>query len=195
MSPLNASATPSRGSRSASSPALLGSSTTRKRVSTPHPKRKTNGKSDDSEFLQQAASSLPYEYTSTLATYIVRRPYVSSPEEPWNEAGTQSAHDYQASLNVHAPDTLEVCAKITADSSTLTLSGVSTVRHQNAASQQWKVFENVDDMDKPLGCVMYIDSDASEKEYWLGEFALSVVVVLLVMSHIYSRFITCRCNL
>lgn len=166
MSPLNASATPNRGSRSASSPALLGSA--RKRVPTPHPKRKSTNNDDEMEFLQEAASSIPYEYTSTLATYIVRRPYVSSsPQEPWNTAGTKSAHEYQSSLSVHTPSTLEVCAMITADDSTLTLSGVSTVRHKNAATQEWKVFEDVDAMDKPLGCVLYIDSDASEKEYWL----------------------------
>lgn len=166
MSPLNASATPRRGSRSASSPALLGSST-RKRVPTPHPKRKKEG---EEAFLQEAATSIPYEYTSSLATYIVRRPYVSSSEEPWNIAGTLSAHEYQQTLNVNKPPTLEVAAKITADGSILTLSGVSTVRHKNNANQQWKVFEDVDDMDKPLGCVMYIDSDANEKEYWLGAY-------------------------
>ena len=165
MSPLNASATPNRGSRSASSPALLGPSSARKRVPTPHPKR-IQSDQQDGTFLKEAASSIPYEYTSTLATYIVRRPHIatSQKEDFWNCATS----DYHSVVNVNQPPTLEVAAKITADGSILTLSGVSTVRHKNSATEEWKVFQDVDDMDKPLGCVMYIDSDASEKEYWLG---------------------------
>jgi len=171
LSPLNASATPRHGSRSASSNALLGSST-RKRVPTPHPKRNTReDDDDDDEFLQEAAKSIPYEYTSALATYLVRRPYISSLEEMW------ASRDYQPDIN--KPPTLEVAATITADASILTLSGVSTVRHKNAATQQWKVYQDVDDMDKPLGCVMYIDSDANEKEYWLGEYWCVWVSLLL----------------
>lgn len=166
MSPLNASATPGRGSRSASSPALLGPSSARKRVPTPHPKRNNNSSREGEAFVKEAAETIPYEYTSTLATYIVRRPHIMSQEEEelWSTANS----DYQTTINVNKPPTLEVSAKITADGSILTLSGVSTVRYKNSATQQWKVFEDVDDMDKPLGCVMYIDSDASEKEYWLG---------------------------
>lgn len=136
---------------------------------TPHPKRK-NKSSDELEFVKEAATSIPFEYTSTLATYIVRRPHTPEDDELWITAGTQSPEAYQATVNSNKSSTLEVAARITADGSILTLSGVSTARHQNHATKQWRVFENVDDMDKPLGCVMYIDSDASEKEYWLGTF-------------------------
>lgn len=77
---------------------------------------------------------------------------------------------------VAKPFTLEVAATITADGSILTLSGVSTVRHKKSESSEWKVYEDVDDMDKPLGCIMFLDSEYNEKEYWLGK---SILVIFL----------------
>lgn len=161
MSPLNVSATPRRGLRSVATP--LG----KKRVATPHPKR--NGSSEDREFLIQAANTIAHEYYSTQATYVVRRPYVEEDSELWDTVGTQSSEAYQMTVNANKPSTLEVAAKITADGSILTLTGSSTVRHKNATTQEWRVFDDVDEMDDPLGCVLYIDGHANEKEYWLGK--------------------------
>jgi hypothetical protein len=118
----------------------------------------------------KAAKTIAYEYYSSHATYVVRHPFHEEEEaEFWESAGTQSAEAYQMTVNPDKPFTLEVGAKITADGSILTLSGTSTVRHKNATSHEWRVFEDVDEMDDPLGCVLYIDGDANEKEYWLGK--------------------------
>ena len=162
LSPLNAS--PAR--RLSATP--MGGGSTRKRVATPHPKRRTTEQdSQANTYLQEAAKTIPYEYYSSQATYVVRRPYSAKEDDTlWAEAGTQSTGAYQSTVNVNKPSTLEVAAKITADGSLLTLNGTCTVRHKNAT--EWRVFDNVDEMDKPLGCVMYIDGDANEKEYWLG---------------------------
>lgn len=116
----------------------------------------------------KAAKTIAYEYDSSHATYVVRHPYIEEDAEFWDSAGTQSAEAYQMTVNPFKPSTLEVGAKIAADGSILTLCGTSTVRHQNATTQEWRVFEDVDEMDGPLGCVLYIDGDANEKEYWLG---------------------------
>jgi hypothetical protein len=155
----------------AASPIRVGSITpSRTRVATPHPKRLVADE-QARKFLSEATQSTPVEYFSDVATYTVRVPYGSGQEknaELWVEAGTQSLEAYQVTADVSKSSTLEVVAKIKADNSLLTLSGVSTVRHRSG-NNQWKVYDDVDDMDKPLGCVTFIDEKANEKEYWLGK--------------------------
>jgi hypothetical protein len=143
----------------------------RKRVTTPHPKRKAGQEANkEREYLIEATNSTPDEYYSTLATYEVRRPYCTDKDPAlWSMAAVKTSDDYHIQAEASKPFSLEVAARITADGSILTLSGVSTVRHKKANVHDWKVYENVDEMDKPLGCVMYLDNDFNEKEYWLGK--------------------------
>ena len=37
-------------------------------------------------------------------------------------------------------------------------------------SLDWTVFDDVEDMDRALGKVTYIDVEGNEREYWLGQF-------------------------
>ena len=143
----------------------------RKRVSTPHPKRVNNDTSngEESKLLAKATETNPDEFDSEVATYHVRRPYVRiDNDEFWNEVGELSNEEYQVSADVGKPASLEIAAKIKVDGSVLLLSGLCTVRHKKPRSTKWKIFEDVDDMDKPLGSVMFIDEEANEGEYWLG---------------------------
>jgi hypothetical protein len=143
----------------------------RKRVSTPHPKRVDSDTSngDESNLLAKATETNPDEFDSDVATYHVRRPYVlSGNDEFWNEVGELSNEEYQESADVGKPASLEIAAKIKVDGSVLLLSGPCNVRHKKPRSTKWKIFEDVDDMDKPLGSVMFIDGQANEGEYWLG---------------------------
>lgn len=144
----------------------------RKRVSTPHPKRVNSDTSngEESKLLAKATETNPDEFDSDVATYHVRRPYVlSANDDFWNEVGELSNEEYQATADVGKPASLEIAAKIKVDGSILLLSGLCTVRHKKPRSTKWKIFEDVDDMDKPLGSVMFIDGQANEGEYWLDE--------------------------
>lgn len=143
----------------------------RKRVATPHPKRKTGEEANkEREYLIEATKSTPDEYFSTLATYEVRRPYTTNYNAAlWSVAAVSSSNEYQMQADASKPLSLEVAARITADGSILTLNGVSTVRHKKVDVDEWKVYKDVDEMDKPLGCIMYLDSEYNEREYWLGK--------------------------
>jgi hypothetical protein len=147
----------------------------RKRVATPHPKREAKGTDEDEkeihESVKEAVKYTPYEYTSDLATFIIRRPYGNAVErELWFRAGYVNAKRYEKQADVNKASTLEVVAQINADRSTLALHGDSFVRHIGAEDDaDWNEFGSVDEMDKPLGNITYIDGDANEKDYSLGK--------------------------
>ncbi|CAB9528816.1 expressed unknown protein [Seminavis robusta] len=143
-----------------------------KRAPTPRPKL---DKGDGNEQLGvdlfgEAVKCTPFEFTTDLATFIVRRPHdMATERELWFTSGYANAKKYARQADVRKPYTLEVVAIVAADSSTLTLSSNSDVRHNNVESDEWKEFGNVDKMLKPLGTVTYIDTDAVEKDYSLDE--------------------------
>ena len=185
MSPVNRAVSPSRRALTPSMAVPV-----RKRVATPHPKRVAANENEEFKFLQEATKSTPDEYFSTHATYVVRHPYQSGDEnEFWTQNGGLSAAEYSKSADVGRPASVEVAAKITADGSVLTLHGISYVRHKKASSNKWREFPDVDGMDKPLGCVMYTDSDANDQEYWLGRYCdrLAVAAVLVLLTLVVPR--------
>jgi hypothetical protein len=143
----------------------------RKRVSTPHPKR-TNMNGEEGKFLAKATETNPDEFDSDVATYVVRRPYAPHNDDFWKDVGELSKEEYKASASVGKPMSLEICAKIKADGSILVLSGVSNVRLKKPREKKWKIYDEVDALDKPLGAVMFIDGQANEGEYWLGECSI-----------------------
>ena len=148
----------------------------------------------EEEFLVAAARSIPNEYGTTLASYFVRRPHITDDSlEKENEAdelvasnlwGTcthlSSRMEYMKHASVFNPESLEIVACIEADGSVFTLSGECNVRHGKEVSSgsngddgnkgyDWSVFDNVEEMDRALGRVSYIDVEGNEREYWLGK--------------------------
>ena len=151
----------------------------------------------EEEFLVAAARSIPNEYGTTLASYFVRRPHITddSLEKENDEAdelakvasnlwGTcthlSSRMEYMKHASVFNPESLEIVACIEADGSVFTLSGECNVRHGKVSSgsnngddgnkeYEWSVFDNVEEMDRALGRVSYIDVEGNEREYWLGK--------------------------
>jgi hypothetical protein len=121
------------------------------------------------DVLALATQTNPDEFDSEAATYIVRRPYAPYNEEFWSDVGDLSQEDYLRSADVSNPSSLEIAAKVKADGSILTLTGSCNVRHRKPCAKTWRVFEDVDEMDKPLGSVMFVDEQANEGEYWLGK--------------------------
>ena len=170
-----------------------------RRVRTPHPRRRGGDAGDpsvpppggsaggdggapplpDRTHLGRAAGSVPSEFASDLATYYVRVPYVSGPgptDAAWSNHGTEAPGAYHAGADAARPDTLEVMARIGSDGSVAVLHGECSLRHEplggGAAPRE---FPSVETMDGPLGAVIYIDVDGTEREYWLGKSIIEAV--------------------
>lgn len=88
---------------------------------------------------------------------------------------------YLRNAHVDNPASIEVLAYIEADGSIFTLTGKSNVRHGKMPSidvggsfceddeeLDWAVFDDVEEMERALGCVSYIDVQGNDREYWLG---------------------------
>jgi len=99
-----------------------------------------------------------------------------------------SSDDYKKYASVFRPESLEIVACIEADGSVFTLSGECNARHGKVSTMSsnngsfdeddsnivdkeydWIVFDNVEEMDRALGRVSYIDEEGNEREYWLGK--------------------------
>ena len=170
----------------------------RKRILTPHPRRRcpATGEGDEGasldperDLLVKAAESIPHEFVSDLATYYVRVPYVSSQpddvatpgsSDPWELHGVAASSRFYADVaDANRPATVEVMARIVSDGSVAVLHDACSFRHETAGGNGSNDFRHVDSMDGPLGCVMYIDVDGTEREYWLGESRLLLVYLFL----------------
>jgi len=153
----------------------------------------------EQEYLTKASKCIPNEYGTMLASYIVRRPYISSSSSTTTNTSSSSNNNnnnnieeeeflqynqlsskstYSSQATVLNPNTLEVIAYIEADNSILTLSGVSNVCHgYNNNDNDWTTFDNVEENDVALGKVTYIDVDGNECDYWLGTSLFGVCLV------------------
>jgi hypothetical protein len=106
----------------------------------------------------------------------------------WNKCTHLSSRDeYMKHASVFNPESLEIVACIEADGSVFTLSGdcnachgkVSTMSSNGSFDEddvsgvdkeyEWSVYDNVEDMDRALGRVSYIDEEGNERDYWLGK--------------------------
>lgn len=149
---------------------------THKRMATPHPKYSlqstpsaANDEEDSRSFFSDAVQCTPFEFTTELATYVVRRPYGKAKErELWFQTGYLNSKQYERTADVNKADSLEIVAQISADGSILSLHGSNFVRHRSGDCE-WREFGNVDELGQPLGSITYIDSDASEKDYSLDD--------------------------
>jgi hypothetical protein len=124
------------------------------------------------DFLAEAVELASFEFSTDLATFVIRRPLGKATEkekELWFDAGFLHAKQYEKTADVRNTHSLEVVAIISADSSKLVLHGASEVRLHNHSEDDWRELGNVDQMDTPLGTCTYIDGDASEKDYSLGK--------------------------
>lgn len=152
----------------------------------------------ENEYLVKAAMSIPNEYGTMLASYLVRRPYVygmpghynrdTSRDEMWSSyTHLISSEEYQQSATALEPTSIDIVAYIEADGSVFTLTGRCNARHgkvssaipgsgvfdgesncEEDATLDWIVFDDVEGKDKALGKVTYIDAEGNEKDYWLG---------------------------
>jgi len=137
------------------------------------------------EYLVAAAKSIPNEYGTQLASYLVRRPYIDLQGDAiYSYAHLTAKHDYLQNGTAFDPNSLEILAYIEADGSVFTLTNRCNARHGKQSSSSssssssgktkteddlvdWAIFDNVEEMDRALGKVTYIDVEGNEREYWL----------------------------
>ena len=144
------------------------------RAATPHPRRDLDLSDADTErqnhaYFIDAATLVPFEYETEIATFCVRRPYgLEDPPDLFADCSLVDPDTYGRRAHVSEPSSLEVVAMIPADASYLVLSGESNVRIYNTYDGEWREY-NIDEMDRPLGLKSYIDDNALEQEYSLDE--------------------------
>eukprot|EP00531_Pseudo-nitzschia_arenysensis_P000993 CAMPEP_0116130998 /NCGR_PEP_ID=MMETSP0329-20121206/8776_1 /TAXON_ID=697910 /ORGANISM="Pseudo-nitzschia arenysensis, Strain B593" /LENGTH=971 /DNA_ID=CAMNT_0003625409 /DNA_START=176 /DNA_END=3091 /DNA_ORIENTATION=+ len=135
---------------------------------------------------KEAVQFVSHEFSSELATYIVRRPY-GIPTNPQGlfdhlRPPTEKLDTYQKRAHVSDMTTIEVAAIVKADNTPLMVFGMAGIRYQSNPSSrnvppEFKHFEDVDAQDRPLGHVTYIDGQANEKEYSLDEILEEALLV------------------
>jgi len=141
---------------------------------------------------REAANYVPFEFSSDLATYTVRRPYgiptnpglfehcqppLSPQQQQQQQQGLDPGTVYAKRAHVSDQTTLEVAAVVKADQTPVLIFGDAGIRYRTNPNGEWVHYENVDALDRPLGHVTYIDSAANEKEYSLDEILEEALLV------------------
>jgi hypothetical protein len=153
------------------------------RTSTPYPKQHSGQKMvhverDNLAHFREAAQCIPYEYQSKLATFIIRRPYgIDTYPTMFDLVSDTSPIVYARKAHVSTVSALEVAVTIAADNSVLLLFDTAGVRYRIFPNGDWKVVPNVDELDRPLGTVSYIDAEANEKDYSLDDVLEEALLV------------------
>jgi hypothetical protein len=133
----------------------------------------------------EAANCIPHEYTTNeeggaSATYLIRRPYGLETEPKFFAVCSSTSHElYGRRAHVSTPASMEVAVKVQADKSIMVVFGQAGVRYlitnnnsddnDDNDDNDWKEFANVDELDRPLGNVSFIDENANEGDYSLDQ--------------------------
>ena len=119
---------------------------------------------------REAAEHFPAEYTSSTGDmYVIRRPYgIETAPRLFHAVNAMPMEQYRRRAHVSDLTTIEVAVEIKADRSLFLLHGVAGVQYFNNNGNNISV-PNVDDLDRPLGFISYIDEDANDKQYSLDE--------------------------
>lgn len=170
----------------------------KKRVKSPEPsgRKKHVDPLSDINIASRAVETVDHVFESTLATYVVRKPYGGNEQMECIFEGqnvlknggttanwTSSVLTYLQEASVKDERTLEVAAKLKADGSILIVYG-SSCRHGTLSVSpdgtegfEFRVFNDAEYMDGSLGKILYIDTEGNDGEYWLDpvyEEALSI---------------------
>lgn len=163
---------------------------TRRMMKSPEPRRdRTEDPLQNLNVASRAVETVEEIFESPLARFVVRKPYGGNEIQEYRFAKdatdeksvldfpvewVESVNNYLKNATVKDEKTLEVMAKVGADSSILIVYGDSC-RHGipqvgndgSLVGYEFKTFDNVDDMEGTLGKVIYIDSEGNDGEYWL----------------------------
>ena len=162
------------------------------RMATPHPKKRRHKDADEQEndddddgddaltltemerkyhdYFIEAAHTIPHVYSTELATFTVRRPYGLETDDAhlFRDCSLVDHDQYAQRAHISSVASLELAVTIHADNNLLLLHSAAGVRYQND-NQGWNEHPNVDDLDRPLGNVSYIDTHANDQDYSLDQ--------------------------
>lgn len=150
------------------------------RTLTPHPKNAQHPLELERQHIihfRDAASCIPFEYASEFGNFVVRRPYgMETADKMFQFCKGMPLQEYRRKAHISDLTTLEVAVEITADQSLLLLHGTAGIRYFNKNGNK-KDIPNVDELDRPLGTISYIDAQANEKDYSLDEILEQALLV------------------
>lgn len=160
----------------------------RRRMKSPEPsgRKKNLDPLSDVQIASKAVESVDNTFESSLAIYVVRKPYGGCDEmnyefkdgEVSNGKGTSitwisSTLSYLQNASVREERTIEVAAQLKCDGSILIVHGSScrhgtlSVTSNGDTDLEYKYFDNIEHMDGSMGTTLYIDSEGNECEYSL----------------------------
>lgn len=119
----------------------------------------TASKEQDFHRFKEAAMCVPFEYTTKLATFYIRRPYgvATVPETFRILSPHMTDEEYKKRSQVSASETIQVAISVSADDSLMLLYGSAGVRYKTDPSDvrcdDWVDIPDVGAMDLPLGYV------------------------------------------
>lgn len=117
---------------------------------------------------REAANCVPFQFDSPLATFIVRRPYgIETEPELFASCSLMDHPQYSRKAHVSTISTLEVAAIVKANQSQFNLSDQTNIRYQ--VNDEWKAVANIEQLDRPLGTLTYIDNEGMERDYSLDQ--------------------------
>jgi len=118
---------------------------------------------------KEAATTIPYEYASATANFIVRRPYgIETTPALFNVVSPMPTPEYSRRAHVSSSASVEIAVTITADNSLMLLFGEAGVRYRTNPNGSFKEIGNTME-ESYIGTVNYIDEDAMEQSYSLDE--------------------------
>ena len=153
------------------------------RTLTPYPKNSTDVGPVELEqthivHFREAATHIPCEYKNDLGTFIVRRPYgMETFPRLFQAVNAMPMEHYRRRAHVSDLTTIEIAVEIAADRSLFLLHGTAGIQYFNNDNGHNLSVPNVDELDRPLGIINYIDSDANEKDYSLDEILEKALLV------------------
>ncbi len=123
-------------------------------------------KDSNYHYLREATLYVPFEYTTKLATFYIRRPYgaITVPEIFRALSPSVTDEEYERRSQISSSKTIQVAISIKADNSMMLLYGAGGVRYKRSGA--WVDVTDVGMMDNPLG---YVNKENSNIEYSLDE--------------------------
>eukprot|EP00535_Pseudo-nitzschia_heimii_P000997 CAMPEP_0197187152 /NCGR_PEP_ID=MMETSP1423-20130617/15328_1 /TAXON_ID=476441 /ORGANISM="Pseudo-nitzschia heimii, Strain UNC1101" /LENGTH=1116 /DNA_ID=CAMNT_0042638653 /DNA_START=36 /DNA_END=3383 /DNA_ORIENTATION=+ len=128
---------------------------------------------------RKASLCVPFEYTTKLATFYIRRPYgVATVPEIFEKLSPDTTdEEYKKKSRVSSSETIQVAISVSADKSLMLLYGSAGVRYKtnptNVHCDKWIDVPDVATMDVPLGYVNFENKSTGSRDF---EYSLDEVL-------------------
>ena len=111
-----------------------------------------------------------------MVSFVIQRPYGMETELQLFASCSLMEHaKYSRKAHVTDPYTIEVAAIVKANQSQFSLTDMASIRYQ--VNDDLKSVANLDQLDRPLGTVTYIDNEGTERDYSLDQLVEEALLV------------------